>query len=202
MDEKIIGDPLERSAFEAINWEIDSATNSYQAQGGRVRITTQRKFLFDSTLKRMTTISTVKEGKKPKLKILCKGAPEVICKLLEKVPDNYDEYYNYYVKHGFRVIAMAHRTLPDGLNPKHISRENAESDLEFAGFLIFQCPMKKDTVKYVTKIMEADCKVKIITGDNILTAAYVAVKLRIAENFNDKDKSECVAFAKIDEEKK
>lgn len=198
----MIGDPLEKSAFEAINWEIDTGSNSYQAQGGRVRITTQRKFLFDSTLKRMTTISTVKEGKKARMKILCKGAPEVICKLLKEVPENYDEYYNYYVKHGFRVIAMAHRTLPDGLKPQNISRENAESDLEFAGFLIFQCPMKKDTVKYVSKIMDADCKVKIITGDNILTAAYVAVKLSIAENFKIKEGSECVAFAKIDEEKK
>jgi len=202
INEKLIGDPLEKSAFGAIKWEIDPNSTIYQVPGGRVRITTQKKFLFDSTLKRMSTISIVKEGKKSRTKILCKGAPEVIDKLLITIPDKYDEYCNYYVKHGYRVIAMAHKTIPDGMNPHNISRENAEKNLEFAGFLIFQCPMKEDTKKYITKIMDANCKVKVITGDNILTAAFVASKLKIAENYNEEENSECVAFAKIDEEKK
>jgi magnesium-transporting ATPase (P-type) len=78
--------------FGAINWEIDSNSNQYQAEGGRIRIKTEKKFLFDSTLKRMTTLSTVKEGKSAKLKVLTKGAPEVISKLLTEVPENYEEY--------------------------------------------------------------------------------------------------------------
>ena len=138
----------------------------------------------------MSTISLVKEGKGAKLKVLCKGAPEVLQQLLRVVPPNYEEYYNYYVKHGYRVIAMGYKALPETIKARDVSRDNAEKDLEFAGFLIFQCPMKEDTFENVAKIMEADCKVKIITGDNILTAAYVAVKLRIAEHFNEKDKQE------------
>lgn len=202
VDDKLIGDPLEKSAFDAIKWEVDPNSNAFQAVGGRVRVINQKKFLFDSTLKRMTTISLVKEGKGTKLKVLSKGAPEVLQQLLREVPPNYEEYYNYYVKHGYRVIAMGYKGLPESIKARDVSRENAEKDLEFAGFLIFQCPMKEDTFENVAKIMEADCKVKIITGDNILTAAYVAVKLRIAEHFNEKDKQECVVFAKIDEEKK
>jgi P-type E1-E2 ATPase len=97
---------------------------------------------------------------------------------------------------------MAHKTIPDGLKADKITRENAEKDLEFDGFLIFQCPMKKDTKDHITKIMDADCKVKIITGDNILTAAYVASQLQIVRRPEEDEKSEYVAFAKIDEQKK
>lgn len=198
----MIGDPLEKSGFDAINWEVDTNSNAFQVPGGRIRITNQKKFLFDSALKRMSTLSIVKEGKGTTLKVLCKGAPEVIQLLLSQVPENYEEYCNYYVKHGYRVIAMAYKNLPQGLKAQNVSRDNAEKDLIFAGFLIFQCPMKEDTLEYVSKIMEANIGVKIITGDNILTAAYVATKLKIAEKFHEKEKSEDVAFVKIDEEKK
>lgn len=39
--------------------------------------------------------------------VLTKGAPEVIEKLLDKVPDNYTKAYNYYTSKGFRVLALA-----------------------------------------------------------------------------------------------
>lgn len=156
IDDKLIGDPLEKSGFKAINWEIDPNTNAFQASGGRIRIITQKKFLFDSTLKRMSTISMVREGKGAHLKVLCKGAPEVIEKLLKEVPENYEKQYSYYVKHGYRVIAMAYKPLPNDLNCNFISRDNAESELIFAGFIIFQCPMKEDTLEYITKIKEAN----------------------------------------------
>jgi len=180
VDDKIIGDPLEKSAFDAIKWEVEPNSNAFQVSGGRMRIVNLKKFLFDSSLKRMSTISLVKEGKGSKTKVLCKGAPEILQGLLKEVPENYEQFYSYYVKHGYRVIAMAHKTLPDGIRARDVSRENAEKDLIFAGFLIFQCLMKEDTVENVQKIMEANLKVKIITGDNILTAAYVALKLGIS----------------------
>ena len=61
--------------------------------------------------------------------------------------------------------------------------------------------MKEDTVDAIKKIKEANLKVKIITGDNILTAAYVAVKLNLSEK-NDESKTEHTAFAKVDDDKK
>ena len=55
--DKIIGDPLEKSAFESIGWELDAKNNNAcQVPGGRTRLVNHRKFLFDSTLKRMSTI--------------------------------------------------------------------------------------------------------------------------------------------------
>ena len=40
-------------------------------------------------------------------KILVKGAPEAIQKLLKTVPKNYDEAYQFYTKQGFRLLALA-----------------------------------------------------------------------------------------------
>lgn len=149
----------------------------------------------------MSTVSTIKSKQLNMMKVLCKGAPEVIQGLLRQVPEEYEEYYSFYVKHGYRVIALGHKDLPDGTKPDTLSRESAESNLEFAGFLIFQCPMKEDTFEHITKIKEAEIKIKIITGDNILTAAYVAVKLKIAENFTNKENADTVAFARVENNK-
>jgi manganese-transporting P-type ATPase len=201
VDKKLIGDPLEKSGFKAINWEIDTQSGLYQAIGGRIRIQTLKKFLFDSSLKRMSTISIIKEGKSSQTKILCKGAPEVLQGLLREVPEFYEKELNYYVKHGYRVISMAYKHIPEGIKPKDITREMAECDLIFAGFLIFQCPIKEDTVDAINKIRDANLKVKIITGDNIRTAAYVAVKLNLCES-NEESKTEHTAFASVDYENK
>lgn len=47
---KIIGDPLEHSAFEAIDWNVDQ--NGYcQNKGGAFSVKQHKKFLFDSALK-------------------------------------------------------------------------------------------------------------------------------------------------------
>ena len=43
--------------------------------------------------------------------VLCKGAPEVIEKYLEKVPEKYTESYIDFVKNGAGVLALAYRDL-------------------------------------------------------------------------------------------
>lgn len=127
VEDKTIGDPLEKSAFQAIGWEIDKNSNhATQVPGGRTRITNHKKYLFDSTLKRMSTISSVKQNKSTQMKVLCKGAPEVLQQLLVETPDIYEEYYSYYVKHGYRVIALAYKDLPESTKPLDVSRDSAE----------------------------------------------------------------------------
>ena len=55
-----------------------------------------------------------------------------------------------------------------------MSREEAEKDLNFVGFLIYESPLKGDTKKYIDQIREAGYKMIMITGDNVLTAANVS----------------------------
>jgi magnesium-transporting ATPase (P-type) len=42
-----------------------------------------------------------------KYKVLCKGAPEAVEKLLSKVPENYRLAYEFYTKQGYRLLALA-----------------------------------------------------------------------------------------------
>lgn len=47
-----------------------------------------------------------------------------------------------------RVIALAYKVLDKTLSPMEISsltREEVESDLDFGGFAIFQCPLKEES---------------------------------------------------------
>lgn len=44
-------------------------------------------------------------------KVLVKGAPEAIQKLLKHVPKHYDEAYKYYTKQGYRLLALASKVI-------------------------------------------------------------------------------------------
>ena len=55
-----------------------------------------------------------------------------------------------------------------------MTREEAESDLIFCGFIVSECPIKEDTKVVIDELVASAHEVKMITGDNQLTAAYVA----------------------------
>lgn len=55
-----------------------------------------------------------------------------------------------------------------------MSREDAESDLEFLGFIIFENKLKPSTAGVITELNEAGIRNVMCTGDNILTAISVA----------------------------
>ena len=46
------------------------------------------------------------------LRVLSKGAPEVLCNFMKEVPNYYKENYLKYVKDGARVLALAWKNIP------------------------------------------------------------------------------------------
>ena len=127
-----------------------------------------KRFLFESALKRMSTIVYIEDGKTQEHKILCKGAPEVIRKYLKEIPQHYDRCYLKYVKNGARVLALAYRNLEKAPSETYvqIKREDAESNLTFCGFIISECPLKPDTRRVINELKNSNHFVKMITGDN------------------------------------
>jgi len=70
-----------------------------------------------------------------------KGAPEMVRGFLAPVPPTYDASYKRFAAQGARVIALARRVLPVGLEGPQLrgmGREEVEVGMEFMGFAVFQ----------------------------------------------------------------
>ena len=78
-----------------------------------------------------------------------KGAPETIKTLLSSIPDGYDEACKWFTRRGSRVLARGLKEMDAMSNDKivHLACEQVESNLRFAGFPAFHCPLKEDAVE-------------------------------------------------------
>lgn len=60
------------------------------------------------------------------------------------------------------------------MKAQKMTRTDAESDLEFLGFIIFENKLKPSTAGVISELNEAGIRNVMCTGDNILTAISVA----------------------------
>jgi len=92
------------------------------------------------------------------------------------VPIDYEELLSYYTHRGFRVIACATKHIPklSWVKVQKMKREDAESNLAFVGFIIFENKLKPSTTAVIDELNEAGIRNVMCTGDNILTAISVA----------------------------
>lgn len=67
------------------------------------------------------------------------------------------------------------------LQINNLNRDNVESNLIFAGFLVFTCPLKEDARESLKELNESSHRCIMITGDNPLTACHVAREVYIVE---------------------
>lgn len=142
------------------------------------------------------------------LDVYTKGAPEKILDLcrpetskplteikhlnklinsIKIVPTNFNESLKQYTANGYRVIALAGKSLSQEISWTHaskLSRDNIESELDFHGFLIMQNMIKPETTPVITELKNASLKTVMVTGDNLLTALNVARKCGIVPKMN------------------
>jgi len=196
----IVGDPMEKATLNALGWTLgnnDTLTSnppkgpkSNQAATHVVQI--KRRFQFSSALKRQSSVATALmtdpvTGRKAKGTFVgVKGAPETIRKMLIETPPKYEETFKHFTRNGFRVLALAYKYLSvdTEIGQKRINdlkREDVESQLHFAGFLVLQTPLKEDALKAVQMLNESSHRTIMITGDNPLTAVHVARQVEIVD---------------------
>ena len=135
-----------------------------------------KSFEFVSQLRRASVI--VRQFGSKSGDVYVKGAPEAmkdICRA-DSFPADYDELLSYYTHRGFRVIACAtkHIFKLNWLKVQKMKREEAESNLDFAGFIVFENKLKDTTAEIISDLRDADIRTVMCTGDNILTAISVA----------------------------
>lgn len=95
---------------------------------------------------------------------------------LVAVPIDFDELLGFYTHRGFRVIACATKHIHNSKQNQvqEMIRSDAESNLEFVGFIIFENKTKAATPAVIKELQEAGIRKVMCTGDNILTAISVA----------------------------
>ena len=196
IDGQLSGDPLDLKMFEATGWELveggSSENENYdQMMPTMVRpkpepdledswklaleIGIIRQFTFTSNLARMSVIA--KKLRSSQFMVLVKGAPERLEPLCDpkSLPSDFSSQLATLANSGYRVVAVAGKNLQvNFLKVQKITREEAEKDLIFLGFLVMQNTLKPESSGVIQELRSASLRCLMVTGDNLLTAVSVA----------------------------
>ena len=168
-----IGNPTECAMLRF--FEQADTGNTYRRE--REDHTRLCAFPFSSELKHMTTISNV-DGR---ILSYVKGSPECVLDMCALKSDRLAELRRVLVQaeeQAMRVIAFAHKELAEmeDFSAKEAHRR-MESDMVFDGFVAIADPLRSDVYDAVAACRSAGVGVKILTGDNIVTATAIAKEL-------------------------
>ena len=182
MEDGLVGDPLEKATLEAMDWTLTKGEAVIPKKGRHPAIKIFHRHHFSSSLKRMSVVAGFTPPMHSDVNYIAtvKGAPETLKSMFAKVPSDYDQVYLSLSRRGARVLALGIKSLGQ-INPsraKDIPRDELESGLTFAGFIVISCPLKPDSKKVINELMNASHHVAMITGDNPLTACHVAKELK------------------------
>ncbi|KAG8936983.1 hypothetical protein FRC02_009120 [Tulasnella sp. 418] len=160
----------------SVGFRLEDALKSGSRHAHFLELGVIRTFEFVSALRRMSVI--VKRLKSASMEVYVKGAPEVMGEICvkESFPKNYDDLLAYYTKHGYRVIAIAGKSIEglSWLKAQRMKREQAESNLRFLGLIIFENKLKPGTTPAIQTLRSAHFACRMVTGDNPRTAVSVA----------------------------
>ncbi len=128
---------------------------------------------FSSDTKFMSTTIALAQDKS---RTLVKGAPEVVlnmCQLSSMQRAKILEQMLIHQQNARRVICLA-----------HLDSDNDTEKFIYDGFVAIADPIRKDVYKAVSDCKRAGIKVKILTGDNKITAFAIAKELKIASDLS------------------
>ncbi|MBR5479276.1 MAG: calcium-translocating P-type ATPase, PMCA-type [Clostridia bacterium] len=169
-----IGNPTECALLVALS----KAGLDYRTMRSETSIV--HVYPFSSEKKKMTTVIKADDF----YVAYTKGAPEKIltyCDLSDDDQARYEDAIRRYQSKAHRVIGFAHKeftTCPDFDS----EREIIESHMVFDGFVAITDPLRSDVYDAVVKARGAGISLKMLTGDNIVTATAIANQLGILDD--------------------
>lgn len=174
-----IGNPTECAMLNFYENSAARKSTGKSYQDERTDHDVLHSFPFSSELKHMTTISKV-DGK---IISYVKGSPESIfsmCALSDQDKAEIEHYITKSQEKAMRVIAFAHKAL-DKMRDYEDEHYHAamETDMVFDGFVAISDPLRPDVYEAVKNCRRAGIDLKILTGDNIVTAKAIADELHI-----------------------
>jgi cation-transporting ATPase 13A2 len=199
----LIGDPIDLEMFKSSGWELVETEEENSIIQSSVRPKEEKsltdklsecnpddedqiikdhyemviikRYDFTSKLQRMSVIC--KNPNEEVYKIFTKGSPEKIYDLCrnDTIPENFMEILNKYTSKGYRVLGLAGKPMKISyMNSNTIERDKLEKNMIFLGLLIIHNKLKETTIETITELQEANQKMLMATGDNILTAIAVS----------------------------
>ncbi|XP_062026256.1 probable manganese-transporting ATPase PDR2 [Rosa rugosa] len=177
VDNKLVGDPLEKAALKGIDWSFKSDEKAMPKKGTGQAVQIVQRHHFASHLKRMAVVVRIEEN----FFAFVKGAPETIQDRLTEVPSYYVETYKKFTRQGSRVLALAYKSIGDMTvsEARSLDRDVVETGLTFAGFAVFNCPIRADSATVLSELKGSSHDLVMITGDQALTACHVATQVHI-----------------------
>ena len=174
---EFIGNPTECAMLNFFDASLSNDSEMHRYKTERDDHETLFLFPFSSELKHMTTISKV-DGK---IVSDVKGSPECLLPMCELSDDRLSQINTAIVaaeQKAMRVIAFAHKEL-DGLADysEEAQHKQMESGMVFDGFVAISDPLRAEVSDAVKSCQSAGVGVKILTGDNIITAVAIAEEL-------------------------
>lgn len=179
----LLGNVIDRKMFQAVSqYEIisgfgatsDVIVNKFSENKERLAIIKQ----YDFDNKRKTQTVIVKDESSRKYFIYVKGTGEALKAISQphSIPSNFDQALSESAKTGMYQLSIGIREVTETEVTEILSksRDDAEQNMKFLGFINFINPMKKDTPEMIRQLKQGNIRTAIISGDHILTALYIA----------------------------
>jgi magnesium-transporting ATPase (P-type) len=176
----VLGDPTD-GAFLVFAGKGDFNVSKALKENRRIGL-----IPFDSIRRMMTSVHSDPEGK---VTAYTKGAGSEVLKRCIKIYDGNSgralteeernamkRQMNYFAAEGYRVLAMATKSLPR--MPENISRD-VEENMTFLGLAALLDPPRPKVKAAVEEAQRAGIRVVMLTGDHELTAYSIAKKVGI-----------------------
>ncbi|EQC28903.1 hypothetical protein SDRG_13413 [Saprolegnia diclina VS20] len=172
----VTGSPLEREMLVASGHRLVSATD-IQCDATGVLYERLRQFAFDASVQRSSVV--VRNKATNELRVFTKGSPEAVAAVCvpASLPPTFQSSVDQYARDGYYCLALAYRDM-DGV-PTDAQRDSVEADVHLLGLLLFRNPIKDEAFEVVRTLQRAAIDVRMITGDNALTAIHVSRKLQL-----------------------
>lgn len=170
---KFLGNPTECALLAAAR----QAGTNYTDLRKKTEI--QYVYPFSSESKYMTTVIKRDEG----IEVFSKGSPEKIMSLCGISPEESSaakEQIAYFQRKACRVIGFAHKEMEVPMDYK-LDRKLLESHMIFDGFAAITDPVRQDVFEAAARCKAAGIELKMLTGDNILTASAIAAELKLLD---------------------
>ncbi len=208
---KFIGNPTEGALLVVHDNVSNESYNQIRKHSNIVHT-----YPFSSEKKKMTTIENINGD----FIALTKGSTEKVLSLCDRVMTkegikgikgeikNIEEQVHYFESQAMRLIGFSHKELP-----KTHNYENDEKDIEsamiFDGFVVIKDPIRKEVYGSINSCRDAGISVKMLTGDNLVTAKAIASELGIidknslvlkavaVEAMSDKELEEKIDYIKV-----